>query len=333
MTGLRPIRPWVCGVLAVIAFAFPVASPGRFDVAQGAASAARPGPDRPGRLIRLPDGRRLNFRCTGRGSPTVLLEIGFSGTSLGWSKVQRLVEPMTRVCAYDRAGAGFSDPGPEPRDASAIARDLDYALRAGRIAPPYVIVGHSSGGLYARVFAARRRADIAGMVLVDPTVEYQDKRFAAVFGPGAGTLAPIRERVAACLQAARSKLLAAGSAEFSKCVPPGQEVLAQRPAMWLSQLSELDALMAESSEEAIRARVVSISAPVIVLTADRSFGEPKVEAVWSAMHQEMARNYPNATVRDVASSHMMIIERPDVVAGAIAEVVAKSRRDSTGERP
>jgi pimeloyl-ACP methyl ester carboxylesterase len=315
------VRTWACGLIAAAAFALPLCAGGTFDAARAAAG----GQDQPGRLIRLPDGRHLNFRCSGHGSPTVLLEIGFSGTSLGWSKVQRLVEQATSVCAYDRAGAGFSDPGPPPRDAQAVARDLNDALRAGRIAGPYVIVGHSSGGLYARVFAARRHADIAGMVLVDPTVEYQDKRFAAVFGPGAGSLASIRERVASCLKAAEEKASAATGAP-SRCVTPGQEALALRPSMWLAQLSELDTLMAESSEEVSRARLVSISAPVIVLTADHSMGDPQADALWSAFHREVARNYENATVRDIASSHMMITERPDVVAGAIVEVVAKSRR-------
>ena len=232
------------------------------------------------------------------------------------------MEQTTSVCAYDRAGAGFSDPGPAPRDAEAIARDLDQALRAGRIARPYVIVGHSSGALYARVFAARRRADVVGMVLVDPTVEHQDQRFAAAFGPGAGSLASIRERVSACLQAAQTGALAAPKGDLGRCVTPGQEALVQHPSMWLAQLSELDTLMAESSEEVIRARAISISAPVIVLTADHSMGVPQADAFWSALHKEVGRNYEQATVREVSSSHMMITEKPEAVAAAIAEVIA-----------
>src|ERR1700739_629823 len=70
-------------------------------------------------MVRLPDGRRLALRCSGQGSPTVLLESGSAGASLGWSKVQPTIAQTTRVCSYDRAGYGLSDPGPPPRDGAA----------------------------------------------------------------------------------------------------------------------------------------------------------------------------------------------------------------------
>lgn len=111
---------------------------------------------RPGRLAQLQDGRRLNLVCSGRGAPTVILESGFGATSGAWYKVRPALARGVRVCAYDRAGSGFSDPGPLPRDGAAIVRDLDQALTAAKIVGPYVLVGHSAGGLYARLFAARR---------------------------------------------------------------------------------------------------------------------------------------------------------------------------------
>ena len=132
----------------------------------------------PGRLVMLPDHRRLNLRCSGHGSPTVVLEGGFGADSLAWYKVQPALAARYRVCAYDRAGAGFSDPAPAPRDGAAIARDLDAGLRAAGIGGPFVLVGHSSGGLYARIFADLRPKDVIGMVLVDPSVPHQDLRFA-----------------------------------------------------------------------------------------------------------------------------------------------------------
>src|SRR5579859_5390461 len=86
-----------------------------------------------GRIVRLPDHRALNFRCSGRGAPTVLLEAGFGAGSNAWGKVAPRIAQVTQVCAYDRAGFGFSDPGPMPRDGAAIARDLDAGLKAARI--------------------------------------------------------------------------------------------------------------------------------------------------------------------------------------------------------
>ena len=277
------------------------------------------------RLIRLPDGRRLAFRCGGEGAPTVLLEIGFSGDSLGWSKVQRRIEGVTRVCAYDRAGAGYSDPGPLPRDAEAVARDLDAALRGGRIAGPYIVVGHSSGGLYARVFAARRRRDVTGLVLVDPSVEHQDRRFAEAFGPGSGSLAPIRERVAACLAAAEGRPGVAEVPGVGRCAAPGPPGHAASPATWRTQLSELDALMAGASDQASRTRRLTLKFPVIVLSADHSYGDPRADAFWRQLHAEVASVYPNGAVRGVDSPHMIPTERPDAVADAVAELVRQAR--------
>ncbi|MGH6965185.1 MAG: alpha/beta fold hydrolase, partial [Phenylobacterium sp.] len=88
----------------------------------------------------------------------MLLESGFGAGAFAWGQAQPIVARTTRVCSYDRAGYGFSDPGPSPRDGAAIARDLDAALRRAGERGPFVIVGHSAGGLYARLFAARRHS-------------------------------------------------------------------------------------------------------------------------------------------------------------------------------
>jgi len=142
--------------------------------------------EHPARLVKLPDGRRINLRCAGHGSPTVVFDGGYLANSGAWFKVQPQVATLTRACSYDRAGSGFSDPGPLPRDGQAVARDLDQTLRAAGVGGPYILVGHSAGALYARLFADLRPKDVVGMVLVDPTVEHQDQRFDALFGRGAG---------------------------------------------------------------------------------------------------------------------------------------------------
>ena len=142
-------KPWRrrCGAAASLTMALSIA--GGCRPAVGALAGAL---DRPGEIVQLADGRKLNFRCAGRGAPTVLLESGFGADSRAWSKVQPTVAETTRVCAYDRAGYGFSDPGPLPRDGAAIARDLDQALTQAEILGPFVVVGHSAGGLYARLY-------------------------------------------------------------------------------------------------------------------------------------------------------------------------------------
>ena len=118
-------------------------------------------------------GRRLNIICTGSGSPTVILEAGLLADSAAWRFVQPSISRRTKVCSYDRAGLGFSDPAGAPRDAAAIVRDLHALLRGAGIAPPYVLVGWSSGGLYTRLYQYRFPTEIVGLVEVDPDSEYE----------------------------------------------------------------------------------------------------------------------------------------------------------------
>jgi pimeloyl-ACP methyl ester carboxylesterase len=118
-------------------------------------------------------GRRLHLNCAGNGSPTVVLENGLSETSALWSGVIAQVAPTTRVCAYDRAGQGWSDDTDRPQDGLAVAADLHTLLaRAGEPAP-YVLVGHSSGGTLAMTYAARYPAQVAGLVLLDSSSPHQ----------------------------------------------------------------------------------------------------------------------------------------------------------------
>jgi pimeloyl-ACP methyl ester carboxylesterase len=112
-------------------------------------------------------GRSLFLRCSGSGAPTVILDTGPSNTHEARARVQPEVSPLTRVCSYDRAGIGGSDAGPPPGTARASVDDLRALLAAAGIAPPYLLVGHSWGGLSARVYARTYPDEVAGLVLVD----------------------------------------------------------------------------------------------------------------------------------------------------------------------
>jgi pimeloyl-ACP methyl ester carboxylesterase len=100
-------------------------------------------------------GYKLHIYCPGEGSPTVILEAAFPGTVENWSWVQPEVARATRACAYDRASMGWSEPGPEPRDAQHIANDLHTLLENAGLEGPYVFVGHSLGGLWVRQYVAQ----------------------------------------------------------------------------------------------------------------------------------------------------------------------------------
>jgi pimeloyl-ACP methyl ester carboxylesterase len=120
----------------------------------------------PGKLVDI-GGYKLHLYCSGSGSPTVILDYGLEGSYLDWRRVQPEVARFTRVCSYDRAGYGWSEPGPKPRVPSAMMDELHSLLAAAGEKPPYIFVGHSYGGFDALMYAHQYRNEVAGVVLVD----------------------------------------------------------------------------------------------------------------------------------------------------------------------
>jgi pimeloyl-ACP methyl ester carboxylesterase len=190
-----PTRRWLLyPVLAALALA---SVGGGYQTVREAADARAYAP--PGQLIDV-GGHRLHLNCTGSGSPTVVLEPGAGGKSsdLGW--VTPVVARDTRVCVYDRAGRGWSEPADQPQDATQIATDLHTLLNRGHVPGPYVLAGHSFGGLYALTFAARYPDEVAGMVLADSTAPARASEPTATPTGGGGS-SDLRDRAAALLSA------------------------------------------------------------------------------------------------------------------------------------
>ena len=149
----------------------------------------------PGQLIDV-GGHRLHLNCTGSGSPTVVLEPGAGemSSNLGW--IAPAVARDTRVCVYDRAGRGWSEPADTAQDGAQIATDLHTLLQRGHVPGPYVLAGHSFGGLYVLTFAARYPDEVAGMVLVDSTAPASAAKPGAA-SPGDGGSYDVMGRVSA----------------------------------------------------------------------------------------------------------------------------------------
>jgi pimeloyl-ACP methyl ester carboxylesterase len=129
-------------------------------------------------LVQLGD-LRTEVALDGVGSPPVIFESGFTGGLFLWRPIQSTIAKHTETLSYERAGLGRSDPRPEPRSADEIARELHALLATEAIGPPYILVGHSAGGLYVRVFAHMYPREIAGLVLIDPATEEDYERMKA----------------------------------------------------------------------------------------------------------------------------------------------------------
>ena len=134
----------------------------------------------PGKLYDV-GGHESHLYCTGEGSPTVILEAGAGFPSISWFMVQEKVTEFTRVCSYDRPGFGWSEPVPGPLSSDQVAANLHGLLESAGVPGPYILVGHSDGGVYVRSFANQYPTEVRGMVLVDASHERQNLRFPAKF--------------------------------------------------------------------------------------------------------------------------------------------------------
>jgi pimeloyl-ACP methyl ester carboxylesterase len=296
---------------------------------------------RPQRLVKVGRRRRLNVHITGEGSPTVILSAGGGCTTLHWGLVQPVLSRTNRVFAFDRAGMGFSDPGPLPRTTSRSLADLRAALRATGTEPPYVLVAHSMGSFDMRLFAFQYPEEVAGIVLVDPRGDrvFERLEVAAPSMAGGGERDLRRIRRNAVIARRRPQ---PGSAEYEALAAPREPQLTDavnaalrdaslRPSTWRTIASEGVSLNGASAGELDAARRRLGNMPLIVLTAANAvsmFGLPPDEsqtakAVWEATHEELARLSDRGVRRDVPDcGHMVQVERPDVVVAAIREVIA-----------
>lgn len=153
---------WLGGAVVVILVLI-VAGSIYESVAEAADSQAYPPP---GQLVDV-GGHRLHINCIGTGSPTVVIEAGLGDWSTGWDVVQQDVAKTTEVCTYDRAGWGWSEAGPLPRDAAQFAQELHMLLQNAHVPGPYLMVGHSLGGFAVRVFVHEYASEVVGVVLID----------------------------------------------------------------------------------------------------------------------------------------------------------------------
>jgi pimeloyl-ACP methyl ester carboxylesterase len=279
----------------------------------------------PGRLIDV-GGHRLHLSCTGSGTPTVVLEpaAGEMSSNLGW--ITPAVARDTRVCVYDRAGRGWSEPADTAQDGAQIATDLHTLLQRGRVPGPYVLAGHSFGGLYVLTFAARYPDEVAGMVLVDSTAPASAAN-PGTPSPGHGGSSDAMSRVSALVSTAARLGLARLYAQFSfgSLPPRSRDEVRASDATASTLRSTIDEyVQANASIEQAAALRDFDDKPLIVLTAGSGH-----DAAWSAAQNRMATLSTNSVHRiiDGATHEDLIANEEDAAATtqAILDVVSSVR--------
>lgn len=289
----------------------------------------------PGQLVDV-GGYKMHINCTGQGSPTVILEAGMGDYSLTWAIVQPEVARSTRVCSYDRAGYGWSEPSPHPRTANVEAEELHTLLVNANIQGPYVLVGHSLGGMLVRVYAHNYPDEVVGMVLVDSFHEERPVRLPEL--AKANQEAVGQFRMFALLSS--TGMMALVPQTISNPGLP-DEAYAQLQAITATTgiferfLAEMNAVE-ESSAEVRALRITRLGdMPLIVLSAGYgdaipSLSDAENQKIWKELQVEQselaALSSHSKQIIAEQSGHFIQLDQPNLVIDAIREIVDAIRK-------
>ncbi len=269
-----------------------------------------------GQLVDL-GGFRLHLYCTGAGKPAVLLDAGAFDSLEQWDLVQPGVAKFTQVCSYDRPGIGYSESSPNPQTSNNIAEELHEALVRAGISAPYLPVGHSIAGLYARVFASRFRDQVAGLVLEDSVHPNELKEFPTHFPNHPVLFTALR--LTAPFGAAR--LLHVGCRQSGAHPDCSKFVVSL-----IRQMSVLPTSYAEAGKTGSFGTL-----PIVVITHDPHVGLSKVrkdeeEQAWSRWQEDLAQLSSHSTLVVMSGvGHEIQAERPEIVVNEIERLVMQWR--------
>lgn len=281
----------------------------------------------PGRLVDI-GGYRLHLNCIGSGSPTVVFDAGLSDDSLAWYKVQPEVAKRERACTYDRAGLGWSDPSPLPRTSRVIAIELHTLLHNAQVHGPYVLVGHSMGGMNVRMFAALYPREVIGLVLVDSVYPYQYNRLPADVRVSNASflrrLGYFEDTIPFGLPR-----LSGWCDHWPQPVRDLRRTTECRLRPWLTHLAEYREFD-ESSAQLLATKPME-EIPLFVLSHDPGDAPGAMNVAWSRMQDELASLSPRSQhVVVKGSGHMIQEDRPQAVIDAINWTVEESSKPGDG---
>jgi pimeloyl-ACP methyl ester carboxylesterase len=277
-------------------------------------------------------GYKLHINCIGEGRPTVILDHVGAASSAQWGLVQPEIAKTTRVCAYDRAGFGWSEPGPAPRDAQQNMQELHTLLTNAHIAPPYVLVGHSYGGNVARLYVDQYRNQVAGMVLVDPGNLFDTPGVPAEINTEwkaadqtVMRLAPMLSRLGVMRLAAVAGLVP-GHGDLPAPIGAAYDAVNLSTTFW-DTLSAQNHAMPATSAEVLGASHAYGALPLIVLSVDHPTNRSR--QIWTAVNAELATYSTIGVHRVVAGADHMALafdhEYAQTTISAIGQVVVAAR--------
>lgn len=288
-------------------------------------------PDPPGRMVDIGT-HRLHLLCEGEGSPTVVIDSGLGALAFEWRGVQRLLAGQFTTCIYDRAGYGWSEPGPLPRTSSRITEELALLLERAEVPGPYVLVGHSFGGYTAQIYARRFPERTAGIVLVDASHPGQVQRYLD---------SPLRLNTAPSQK--RGRVTYSGFTVHEGLpddVRAAVYAMAFTPKARLTMTQEY--LWFRDSAAEVAAAGAMPDRPLVVLTRGRSVATDTAspdrhrlfEQIWLQLQHELAGSAPRAAhLIAERSGHQMHLEQPDLVVDAIGMVADFARAEGEGTSP
>jgi pimeloyl-ACP methyl ester carboxylesterase len=270
----------------------------------------------PGRLVDV-GGHRLHIWCTGSGEPSVILEAGLGGSTVGWGFVQPAVARFTRVCSYDRAGLGYSDPGPSPRTSRRVARELEQLLDRSGITGPLVLVGASSGGFIVRIFASEHTHRVSGLVLVDAS--HEDQRHEV---PRAARYVPFLSSIGLL------RILGVSFGQSPESLAPAVRPF-ERATRFRSEGSRAAAneiIHIRESAAEVRSSRRKLAVPLVVVTGERG-----ADADWRKLQlDQVGLSSRGCQIVAEQSGHVVALDQPEVVVDAIRAVVDATRTTSDG---
>lgn len=274
----------------------------------------------PGQLVDV-GGHRLHINCIGTGSPTVVIEAGLGDWSTSWGgTVQPEVSKTTRVCTYDRAGMGWSDPGPLPRDAAHFAQELHTLLQNANVPGPYIMVGHSLGGAAVRVFVHDYVSEVAGVVLIESMNPKQSTLSPEVLSQSESQSQPFSFQ-ATLARFGVARLLVKVPA-IAPSMPAGEEAyypLYVRPQSFQTTDNEGQGMPASLAQAAAVKTFGDL--PLIVLT-----GKQNDITGWTEWQSELLQLSSNSQQMFAENSgHNIQVDEPQAAVAAILQIVQQVR--------